>query len=649
MIDEGQSGSGPKPTGINGFLVENGLLIKDNPAISPDMALDFTELLWEIKFELEPLKSLGGPSSAARIAGELSRLILWPKSMFSIGPAFFFLIESKSTGDCALITAADSIPAFEGTSDLSGGIKVIPLVWANCIKLKNAVLEADPSSTIFPRADERLKKTSLGIGARFTTLHWPAVAWAMQALKLPLTANQNSIPRELVFDVDALLEDRLANVPFPFIGGSVPEGHQGQSVMGMSHASIITLLKHGFHRHKIPWGFNADHQPVGGRFDAIEKELVAGSVFASYITFDLSPELSLHELLDDEVMLETAFASRVDAGVFGSVVKRLAGLGFGLSTGYIKKIVTFLMPAMNKMKRRDERYKEIRRTVFSTNEGRRFLRELSVDELPGETAPETLAVILALTEALGVTFDFIAPNIGFQKNIPYPDNAALRKKIKALYAVAGAFDMSIGFHSGSGKSFENYGIIGQETEKRFEVKTSGRYTYEMGVALSKSANPKDQKLWADWYGFTKDLAVTSAFSENATQKSFARDFINQSLATQGRGLDDGLYASAKSLRKTLDSLAPSPDHAFWFEYNFLFVLAAGGATNRLGDHSALGYKQRGRFYAISDQAKLLFAQRIVEYILFLSESTGIAEKGAIDNARKKIAGFREYKDLLEDI
>ena len=264
--------------------------------------------------------------------------------------------------------------------------------------------------------------------------------------------------------------------------------------MGMSHASIITLLKHGFHRHKIPWGFNADHQPVGGRFDAIEKELVAGSVFASYITFDLSPELSLHELLDDEVMLETAFASRVDAGVFGSVVKRLAGLGFGLSTGYIKKIVTFLMPAMNKMKRRDERYKEIRRTVFSTNEGRRFLRELSVDELPGETAPETLAVILALTEALGVTFDFIAPNIGFQKNIPYPDNAALRKKIKALYAVAGAFDMSIGFHSGSGKSFENYGIIGQETEKRFEVKTSGRYTYEMGVALSKSANPKYKNL-----------------------------------------------------------------------------------------------------------------------------------------------------------
>jgi hypothetical protein len=521
-------------------------------------------------------------------------------------------------------------------------------LWTNCIRLKNAALEFDPSCTIFPTADKRLKTTSLGIGARFTTLHWPAVAWAMKALSLPLTANQNSIPRELVYDVDALLEGRLANVPFPFIGGSVPEGHQGQSVKGMSHASIITLLKHGFHRNKIPWGFNADHQPIGGRFDAIEKELVEGSVFASYITYDLSPELSVQQHIEDDRLLEAAFLRTVDPGLFDLVVKRLSAVNMNIATASVKKLVTFLMPAMNKMKRRDERYISARRAAFSMDEGRRFHRELSVDELPGETAPETLAVILALTEALGVKFDFIAPNIGFQKNIPYPDNTVLRKKIKALYAVARAFDVSIGFHSGSGKSFENYLAIGEETLQRFEVKTSGRYTYEMGVALSNSPDPKDQKLWTDWYAFTKELAITSAFSENVTQKNFARDFIGQTLVAEAVAIE-GVYNSPHALRKTLDSLKASPDHVFWFEYNFLFVLAAQGSTNRLGDHSVDGYRQRSRFYEISDNAQLLFAKRIVEYILFLGESTGMASKPVIHEARGKLDGFKEYKDLLEDI
>jgi len=52
-------------------------------------------------------------------------------------------------------------------------------------------------------------------------------------------------------------------------------------------------------RRKIPWGFNADHQPIGGRFDAIEAQLVEGSLFASYITYDMSPELSLHKPIEN--------------------------------------------------------------------------------------------------------------------------------------------------------------------------------------------------------------------------------------------------------------------------------------------------------------------------------------------------------------
>ena len=60
----------------------------------------------------------------------------------------------------------------------------------------------------------------------------------------------------------------------------------------MSHGCVLAKLKSGFHRRRIAWSFNADHQPIGGKFDGREDALVSGCVLASYITFDLSPELA---------------------------------------------------------------------------------------------------------------------------------------------------------------------------------------------------------------------------------------------------------------------------------------------------------------------------------------------------------------------
>lgn len=633
---------------INTFLLSNDLTIKTNPAISPDMTLDFPALVNEIASEAEDIVMAMEYGAVGNGVLEPDNCIVWPKSSFSIGNALLFIVESKRSGDCALVSLSDNISVFDGIKVLEGRLSVIPLWWENVIRLKNEVLKHDPGSTIFPRVDASLKKTSLGIGARFTTLHWPAVAWTMKALELPLTANQNSIPRELVYDVNAMLEGRLQSVSFPFIGSSVPEGHQGQSVMGMSHASIITLLKYGFHHNNIPWGFNADHQPIGGRYDEIEEELVEGSLFASYITYDLSPELILHTMIDDPEELDTVFNQVVDPAVFSAVTKRLSESGFDIPAAYCKKMVTYLMPAMKKMVKRDLLYTEVRAEKFSVETGRHFIREISIDELPGETTPELFAVCLALTEALGVKFDFVAPNFGFQKNIPYEDNNALQEKIRLFSTYAGLFDVSIGFHSGSGKSAENYRCIGTETNRRFEVKTSGRYTYEMGVALAASTDLYDQSLWADWYSFAKELAVTSAFSSKETQRTFAREFISAAFEAE-RLSTDGIYNSTDDLRRALDSLPMSPEHAFWFEYNFLFVLAADGSINQLGDHSAKGYRQRARFYGISDAGQLLYAKRVASYLIFLAESTGIANDASVEQARRKLEAFKEYRDLLDDI
>ena len=67
----------------------------------------------------------------------------------------------------------------------------------------------------------------------------------------------------------------------------------------MSHGCVLAKLKTGFHRRGIAWSFNADHQPIGGKFDSREDALVNGCVLASYITFDLSPELAQTKIADD--------------------------------------------------------------------------------------------------------------------------------------------------------------------------------------------------------------------------------------------------------------------------------------------------------------------------------------------------------------
>ena len=90
---------------------------------------------------------------------------------------------------------------------------------------------------------------------------------------------------------------------------------------------------------------------------------------------------------------------------------------------------------------------------------------------------------------------------------------------------------------------------------------------------------------------------------------------------------------------------------FWFEYNFLFVLAAGGRAEKkaLGDHMPAGYQQRARFYAISDEGRLNFARGIARYIVFLAENTGLAPAARCAAARQLLDRYTNIGDFLADI
>ncbi|MEO6568052.1 MAG: tagaturonate epimerase family protein [Opitutaceae bacterium] len=616
---------------INAFLLKNNLRIATNPCVSPDFCLDW-----------EALKS--------KVLGSESEMRWFEKSTFETKQGRWTLFEDAGTGDCGWRLSGTGV----GNDVLENGAiadakktrAVFPATFANLLRLKNLIQEHNPKSTIFPTAAEQLGRSSLGIGARFTTLHWPAVDWAMSALSIGVTANQNSIPRELVYDTDVMLAGKLDTVPFPFIGTNVPEGHQGQSVEGMSHGCVLAKLKSGFHRRGIAWSFNADHQPIGGKFDSREDALVTGCVVASYITFDLSPELAQTKVADDPAAW---VKTNVPAEIVTKVKARVASVGLTLNEAEFAKLLAYVWPSLQKMKRRDEKYAAARTKLFTTAQGRSYLRELSIDELPGLTTPETTAIMLSLCEALGMKIHFVAPAFGFQKNMPYPDNAALRTLIEKQWGVCKQFGASIGFHSGSGKSAENYQVMGEVTGSRLEIKTSGRYTYEMGRALFASKNAADQQLWKDWYKFTLELALLGSFSADATEQKMARVFVTDALAKSGKGTD--VFANPTVARGALESLPANPEHMFWFEYNFLYVLAADGRAEKsaLGDHTPAGYQQRARFYAISDEGRLHFAKNIASYIVFLAENTGLASAETCSGARQLLQRYTTLADMLGDV
>ena len=616
---------------INQFLVSNDIRIATNPCISPDFCLDWDELK-------ENLSSEKG-------------IVSHYQSSFETSAGEWTIVEDANGDHAWRLQAAgpDSISIGLNDGCHIGEATYFPATFENLIAIKNLVLKSDAGIGIFPTAAERLGRSTLGIGARFTTLHWPGVDWAMANLELGMTANQNSIPRELVFDVNVMLADKLDTVPFPFIGTSVPEGHQGQSVEGMSHGCVLAKLKNGFHRNGIAWSFNADHQPIGGKFDDREDALVDGCLFASYITFDLSPELARTELSNSADENQAYVASEIGEDLVSRVASRVANSGIKLNTEELNTLLRYVWPSMLKMKTRDDKYREARQEAFTTEVGRQYLRELSIDELPGLTTPETTAVMLSLCEEMGMPVDFIAPAFGFQKNMPYPDNEELEGLVKRQWSVCKAFDVSIGFHSGSGKSAENYQVMGCVTGSNLEIKTSGRYTYEMGVALAKSNDPDDQSLWQDWYGFTKELAVAGAFSESETEREMAREFIEDALKLEGQSTE--IFDSEETVLNSLDTLTPSPDHMFWFEYNFLYVLAADGKAEKsaLGDHSPAGYRQRRRFYSISEEGKLRYAQGVASYIIFLAENTGLATVEICRSAQQRLSGYRQYSELIGDI
>ena len=147
--------------------------------------------------------------------------------------------------------------------------------------------------------------------------------------------------------------------------------------------------------------------------------------------------------------------------------------------------------------------------------------------------------------------------------------------------------------------------------------------------------------------------MAGAFSSDPTEQKMARTFITTALGEpeSAEGVADDLFDSPTSVRRALEALPPSPEYMFFFEYNFLFVLAAGGRPDKtaLGDHSPAGYAQRARFYSISPEARLNFAKAVADYIVFLAATTGLADANRCATAAARLERYKSLDEMLLEI
>src|SRR5512137_2183562 len=92
---------------INRFLLANGIRIRENPAISPDLCLDPARLERAVRDTLPALSSLvrgaGQKSCGGALRIPASEVDFYPASELAVRTWRLFVVEHRETGDAGLL------------------------------------------------------------------------------------------------------------------------------------------------------------------------------------------------------------------------------------------------------------------------------------------------------------------------------------------------------------------------------------------------------------------------------------------------------------------------------------------------------------------------------------------------------------------
>ncbi|MDO8682807.1 MAG: tagaturonate epimerase family protein [Armatimonadota bacterium] len=429
----------------------------------------------------------------------------------------------------------------------------------------------------------------IGVGNRQSTMVWPGIYEALRKTKITAEIIQNSAYRELA-PVSFILSPPANEVTYLPGHGSLNIGHTGSSIEGLWLTGVATAIEHGFGQ---PYGADLDHIPVktaGPEGVARAKALIDAGRHFTFFTLDTSALFNLDALKLTGAELDAAFAKAVPAEAQADLLKSYKDNPANVNAEYWLKSETEVKQMAAAYWVSIEAATELYRHIVSLKQGEPFDFEFSLDEGPEITEPVEQTFVLNELKKRGVSVQFIAPNVGFEKRVDYrkPDGLpGLTQRVRRMHEIAQAYGALLDFHSGSDKAPLTYQTISRAAGGNVKLKVSGK----LQLIFSEVAADLDPAFFNEWWDWT----LGSAKAEANRGSEVAKTYIAK--------VEERRAAEGASFKK-------SPKDLFFTDFSFGMV----GAKDEKGQ-----FMFRDRFYKMSGVFKEEYTRRTVEYLVKLAQ------------------------------
>jgi hypothetical protein len=422
----------------------------------------------------------------------------------------------------------------------------------------------------------------LGVGCRMTTAVWPAIFDAMQRFSFAANPIQNSV-REL-----NLLEDLLAGRPpnrnYACGFGTIETGYTGSTYEGLLVAGTLAALRqHG----ALRYGADADHLQVkrGPEGLARARQLLLASRYYTFFTMDMA------DILHYEALNGGAPANFWEQAVPNSAERSailkdhqspcyVGGVTYRLSEDLIARFAAKYWESL-------AAFETLSQEISSLKDGQSFDLEFTIDEHPPEvaafdclTSEEELLFVLREIARRGLPVTHVAPNYGAEKGFDYRGAdglEGLERRVKALQAIAGEFNMMLDFHSADDLTSPTRAALRRATKGFLHYKISPMLQLLYVDILEKY----DPKLFLDWWN--------DALSYARHEAEQGSDFAGECLRHLDRSPDP----------------KPSRHHQVFHHYGFAYV-------GRRGTNETFAF--RDRFYTLPPAFYRAYQDYVTTYL-----------------------------------
>jgi hypothetical protein len=445
----------------------------------------------------------------------------------------------------------------------SGVVRLFPV---DLLRLRAFLHEIAPAYA--PAVPDR---PGLGIGCRMGVLDVPVALRAVSRFGLCASVIQSSVYREL-----APLAD-LTTLPLPQIDlpgvGLVPLGHTGMSITGQFVAMTVERLKLG---DPTPIAADADHLPLraaSGAGQHLARRLVREAADRSLFTLDphfcfYGGDKSLMRAIPDgrAADVEAAFRKRFSPGERRDLLARYAGKRFwvpdpsGRKDHVVVMNATELADAAVRFQEPLDAIRDACAEIERVKGGTPYAIEVSVDEVPGMSAPHHFYYLCAELARRNIRAFSLAPGLGFSKldvDVKDPEGA-FATRVRILAGISTHFGAVMGIHSGDGKSVPTRRILAKATGGNFWYKISPdrQRNFFRSLGLCPSGSPGRQ-LFQEVYRSALARVIGLAGSGPNETARVARQTLEAVAA--GRG------SSRETTRPIVALLraAPSPPVQAW--------------------------------------------------------------------------------------